>query len=134
MGVRRVDVEHLGLVVGGAERARDIAVEQLPVGLLGIAEPQRILALRGGAGQQAGGNLGAGRELQAHLVLLIGLLGRQAAAGRIGLLVDLVANDHGDRHGAVAAEVEGAAVRAGLQLEVARHLGVARIAAAAVVG
>ena len=125
-------IEHLGLVVRGAERARDGAVEQLPIRLLGIAEPQRVLAARGRPGQQARSQLGARRQLDAHLMLLVALgLGR-AAAGRIGLECR-----HGCRTRWIptsvdSREAESAAVRAGLELVVARDLAVARVAAAAV--
>ena len=119
-------------MIGGAEGAGNIAVEQLPVRLLGVAEPQRIFACRGGACQQARCNLGTRRQLQPHLVLLIGLLSGIAARGRIRLLVDFVRRHHRNGQGAVASKVERAAVRAGLQLVVTRQLAIARVPAASV--
>ena len=40
----RVNVDHLGLMIGGPERARDAVVEKLPVALLRVTDPYRIAA------------------------------------------------------------------------------------------
>lgn len=129
--VQRIDIHQLGLVVGGAERPRDRAVEQLPGRLLRIREPQRVLLGRLVLREQALGDLGAHRQADAHLVGLVGH-GRAGMAlrgrgGRVG-----PAGGGRGRHveRAVAAEAEGAAVGAVLQFPEARQRRVLTVAAA----
>ena len=133
-GIGGIDVEHLRLMVGRAKRPRNASVEQLPIRLLGVAKPQRILAAGARAGEQPLGDFGAGRDLDAHFMALVILGQRRPPAGRKRLAIDPAALHHGNAQRPVAAQAEGAAVRAGFQLEVAGDFAVPCIAAAPVGG
>lgn len=94
----RVEVDQFGFMVGHAKRPRQCCVEKLPVALLGVAKPQRVVVVIGvgAAFEQTLGALWAcakplvSRPTQSRRIVKVDRLGVMASAVGQGRWVRII--------------------------------------------